>query len=131
MKNRSGRGDFCAILRIMTRRIKLGLALAIVVQTIVYLLAGVSKSYIHMDEAYSLALAQYDKIDITENADFYNTWHTDAYYQDYLAVQEKDQGNWRPYYHGAGARAVFQMAGNNFEYYNYGGVYGILVFDFM
>ena len=82
----------------MTRRMKLGLVLAIVVQTIVYLLAGVSKAYIHMDEAYSLALAQYDKIDITENADFYNTWHTDEYYQDYLAVQEKDHENWRPVY---------------------------------
>lgn len=82
----------------MTRRIKLGLALAIAVQTIVYLLAGVSKAYIHMDEAYSLALAQYDKIDITENADFYDTWHNDEYYQDYLAVQEKDQGNWQPVY---------------------------------
>lgn len=74
------------------------LVLAIVVQTAVYLVAGAGKAYIHMDEAYSLALAQYDKIDITENADFYNTWHTDAYYQDYLAVQEKDQGNWWPVY---------------------------------
>lgn len=80
------------------RRIKLGLVLAIVVQTIVYLVAGANKAYIHMDEAYSLALAQYDKIDITANTDFYNTWHTSEYYQDYLAVQEKDQGNWWPVY---------------------------------
>lgn len=82
----------------MTRRIKLGLVLAIVVQTVVYLVAGANKAYIHMDETYSLALAQYDKIDITANADFYNTWHTSEYYQDYLAVQEKDQGDWRPVY---------------------------------
>lgn len=86
------------IIDLMTRRIKLGLALAIVVQTVVYLLAGASKAYIHMDEAYSLALAQYDKIDITANTDFYNTWHTSEYYQDYLAVQEKDQGDWQPVY---------------------------------
>ena len=56
------------------------------------------KAYIHMDEAYSLALAQYDKIDITDNADFYNTWHTSEYFQDYLAVQEKDHGDWRAVY---------------------------------
>ncbi len=74
------------------------LALVILLQTVVYLLAGVGKAYIHMDEAYSLALAQYDKIDITENVDFYNTWHTADYYQDYLAVQEKDRGNWQPVY---------------------------------
>lgn len=74
------------------------LVIVILVQTIVYVLAGVSKTYIHMDEAYSLALAQYDKIDITENADFYNTWHTAEYYQDYLAIQEKDRGDWWPVY---------------------------------
>lgn len=82
----------------MKWRIRAGLIAVIVVQTVVYLLAGAGKAYIHMDEAYSLALAQYDKVDITENADFYNTWHTDVYYQDYLAVQAKDWGNWRPVY---------------------------------
>lgn len=74
------------------------LGLVILVQTVVYLLAGAGKAYIHMDEAYSLALAQYDKIDITENADFYNTWHTSEYFQDYLAVQEKDRGDFWPVY---------------------------------
>lgn len=68
------------------------------VQTLVYVLAGMSRAYIHMDEAFSLALTQYDKIDIAANEDFYNHWHTKEYYQDYLAVQEKDQGNWRPVY---------------------------------
>ena len=68
---------------------KFWLFVVTVLQVVVYLLVGASKAYIHMDEAYSLALAQYDKIDITENEDFYNTWHTNEYYQDYLAVQEK------------------------------------------
>lgn len=49
------------------------LAVVILLQSLVYVGAGASKAYIHMDEAYSLALAQYDKIDITDNADFYNT----------------------------------------------------------
>lgn len=77
---------------------KFWLMIIIVVQTIIYVLAGMSKAYIHMDEAFSLALTQYDKIDITANEDFYNHWHTKEYYQDYLAVQEKDQGNWWPVY---------------------------------
>lgn len=76
----------------------LWLALVLMMQTVVYVLAGISKVYIHMDEAFSLALTQYDKISITDNADFYNTWHTNEYYQDYLAVQEKDRGNWGPVY---------------------------------
>ncbi len=76
----------------------LWLALVLIMQTVVYVLAGTSKVYIHMDEAFSLALTQYDKISITDNADFYNTWHTNEYYQDYLAVQEKDRGNWGPVY---------------------------------
>lgn len=74
------------------------LAVMILLQSLVYVGAGASKAYIHMDEAYSLALAQYDKIDITDNADFYNTWHTSEYFQDYLAVQEKDHGDWRAVY---------------------------------
>ena len=74
------------------------LAVVIIVQTVVYVFAGANKVYIHMDEAYSLALAQYDKIDITANEDFYNTWHTDQYYQDYLALQEEDQSDWGPVY---------------------------------
>lgn len=76
----------------------LWLVMVILLQTVVYVWAGANKAYIHMDEAYSLALAQYDKIDITDNVDFYNTWHTNEYFQDYLAVQEKDRGDWHPVY---------------------------------
>ena len=74
------------------------LALGILLQVFVYTLAGAGKAYIHMDEAFSLALAQYDKIDITANEDFYNTWHKKEYFQDYLAVQQKDLGNFEPVY---------------------------------
>lgn len=74
------------------------LVVIIVAQTIVYMLAGMSKAYIHMDEAFSLALAQYDKIDIAANEDFYNHWHTKEYYQDYLAVQEDEKWNFSPVY---------------------------------
>ena len=73
----------------------LWLALVLIMQTVVYVLAGTSKVYIHMDEAFSLALTQYDKISITDNADFYNTWHDNAYYDDYLSVQEEEAGKYR------------------------------------
>lgn len=76
----------------------LWLAVIIVVQTVIYVLAGMGKAYIHMDEAYSLALAQYDKVEIQENEDFYNHWHTKEYFQDYLAVQEDERGDFRPVY---------------------------------
>lgn len=74
------------------------LGMIIVLQTIVYIVAGNAKVYIHMDEAYSLGLAQYDKFSVQDNADFYDHWHTREYYQDYLAVQEGERGDWRPVY---------------------------------
>lgn len=85
-------------LRKIVRSGKFWLGLVILVQTVVYLLAGASKAYIHMDEAYSLGLAQYERINIQDRPDFYNTWHTSEYYQDYLAVQEKDRGDLEPVY---------------------------------
>lgn len=82
----------------LVRSWKFWLGVVIVVQTAVYIAAGVSKAYIHMDEAFSLALVQYDKIDIAANEDFYNHWHTREYYQDYLAVQEDEKWDFAPVY---------------------------------
>lgn len=64
--------------------------LLIVIQTIIFVFIAQSKDYIHMDEAYSLGLASYDKVEIQDNEDFYNNWHTKEYYQDYLAVQDDE-----------------------------------------
>ncbi len=72
--------------------------LIVIVQTIVYVVAGMGKAYIHMDEAYSLSLANYDKIQIQENEDFYNHWHDAAYYEDYLVVNEDERGDFAPVY---------------------------------
>ena len=47
-----------------------------------------------MDEAYSLGLASYDKIEIQDNADFYDTWHDNSYYEDYLAVYIIEKGDY-------------------------------------
>lgn len=60
-------------------------------QTIIFVIAGVNKSYIHMDEAYSLGLASYNKIEIQDNDDFYNVWHNKDYYEDYLVVNEDEK----------------------------------------
>lgn len=61
------------------------------IQTIIFVIAGVNKSYIHMDEAYSLGLASYNKIEIQDNDDFYNVWHNKDYYEDYLVVNEDEK----------------------------------------
>lgn len=63
----------------------------IMIQTIIFVIAGVNKSYIHMDEAYSLGLASYNKIEIQDNDDFYNVWHNKDYYEDYLVVNEGEK----------------------------------------
>lgn len=72
--------------------------IAIILQTLIYIKAGVDKSYIHMDEAYSLGLASYDKVEIQDNADFYDTWHDGAYYEDYLALNDDEMGDFAPVY---------------------------------
>lgn len=72
--------------------------LFLILQTLLYIYVGTQKAYLHIDEVYSYGLANYDKIDIQENSDFFNTWHTKEYYADYLAVQNKDVGNYTPVY---------------------------------
>ncbi len=74
------------------------ISLVILIQTVVYIIAGIGKAYLHMDEAYSLSLSNYDKIQIQENEDFYNTWHDAAYYKDYLVVNENERGDFAPVY---------------------------------
>lgn len=70
----------------------------LVIQVIIQVVVGFNKEYIHMDEGYSLGLANYDKVEIQDNQDFYNTWHNGDYFEDYLAVQDKDIGNYAPVY---------------------------------
>ena len=65
---------------------KIILVLIIILQIILYIFIGTKKEYFHMDEAYSYGLMNYDKIDITNNEDFYNNWHTKDYYIDYLSI---------------------------------------------
>ena len=82
----------------MEKKEKLIIIGIIILQTIIYIICGINKSYIHMDEAYSLGLASYDKVEIQDNVDFYNTWHSSTYYEDYLSVQEDEIGKYSQVY---------------------------------
>lgn len=77
---------------------KILLLTVIIIQIMIYVFLGTQKSYIHMDEAYSIGLTNYNKVDITENADFYNNWHTKEYYQDYISISKEELTNIKPVY---------------------------------
>lgn len=74
------------------------LAAFLLLQSVLYVIAGVHKSYIHMDEAYSLGLASYDKVEIQDNKDFYGQWHNGEYYEDYLSLQDDEKGSFYQVY---------------------------------
>ena len=74
------------------------MVIALILQTSIFVVVGMNKSYIHMDEAYSLGLASYDKVEIQDNGDFYNTWHNREYYEDYLAVNDDEKGQYAQVY---------------------------------
>lgn len=59
---------------------------------------GSQKAYLHIDEGYSYGLMNYNKVDIMENEDFYNTWHTKDYYEEYLTIGKEEVTNFRPVY---------------------------------
>lgn len=70
----------------------------LIIQTIIYIYVGTQKSYIHIDEAYSFGLANYKRVEIQDNEDFFNNWHNKEYYEDYLSVQEDEMYNYKPVY---------------------------------
>ena len=47
----------------------IALIIILAIQLLVYIFLGVQKSYIHMDEAYSIGLTNYDKVEITGEVD--------------------------------------------------------------
>ncbi len=74
------------------------LLILLILQTVIYIFVGVNKPYLHIDEAYSFGLTNYDKIEITDNEDFFDNWHNKEYYEDYLSLQEDEVGDWTPVY---------------------------------
>lgn len=77
---------------------KIVISIILIIQTIIFGIVGANKSYIHMDEAYSLGLASYDKVEIQDNEEFYNTWHDGKYYEDYLCVNDDEIGQYKQVY---------------------------------
>ncbi|MBE6692418.1 MAG: hypothetical protein E7586_03675 [Ruminococcaceae bacterium] len=74
------------------------IAVILILQTLIYLICGGLKSYIHMDEAYSLGLSNYHQVEIQLDEDFYDNWHSGEYYEDYLALQEDEYGEYYQVY---------------------------------
>lgn len=70
----------------------------IVVQLITRIYIGNKKQYFHMDESYSYGLMNYNKINITDNVDFLNTWHNKEYYKDYLEINKNEIWDLVPIY---------------------------------
>ena len=77
---------------------KIIISIILIIQTIIFIIVGANKSYIHMDEAYSLGLASYDKVEIQDNENFYNIWHDGKYYEDYLCVNDDEIGQYKQVY---------------------------------
>lgn len=74
------------------------IALIILVQSVVYVVAGMGKSYMHMDEGYSYGSANYDQLEILDNEDFYDNWHPAAYYKAYLVSDLDERWDFEPVY---------------------------------
>ena len=74
------------------------LAVILLLQSVIFIWAGSSKKYIHMDEAYSLGLSTYHQVEIEDNEDFFNTWHDGSYYMDYLVLDEDEATDYSAVY---------------------------------
>lgn len=74
------------------------LAAIIVVQTVIYTVAGAGKAYFHMDEIYSYGLSNHERVQIYETEGFYDSWHGGEYYDEYLTVGKDERGKLAPVY---------------------------------
>ena len=74
------------------------IGIVLIIQTVIFIIVGANKEYIHMDEAYSLGLASYDKVEIQDSEDFYDKWHNGEYYEDYLTVNDDEIGQYSQVY---------------------------------
>lgn len=84
--------------RVELKKEIVGLMLIMIIQTIIYVGFSFQKSYIHMDEAYSLGLASYESVELSSDASFYNTWHNGIYFEDYLTINNDEVGKYSQVY---------------------------------
>lgn len=82
----------------MKKKIVIILVIIVLIQIITRLYLATKKEYFHMDEMYSYGLMNYDKLNIADNKDFLNTWHTKDYYKDYLEINKNEISNLKPVY---------------------------------
>lgn len=66
------------------------LILIILLQILFRIYLGNKKEYFHMDEAYSYGLMNYNKLNIADNEDFLNNWHSKDYYLDYFEINKEE-----------------------------------------
>lgn len=82
-----------------SRKVIIGiLILILALQVVARVYFGCKKQYFHMDEMYSYGLMNYHNLNITDNHDFLNQWHTKEYYQDYLTVNSDEVWDLTPVY---------------------------------
>ena len=83
----------------MSKKVYIPILIAIIIlQILVGVYATNKKEYMHMDEAYSYGLMNYDKISITDDEDFMAGWHDKQYFLDYLEVNSDEVTDLMPVY---------------------------------
>ena len=83
----------------MSKKVYIPILIAIIIlQILVGVYAANKKEYMHMDEAYSYGLMNYDKISITDDEDFMAGWHDKQYFLDYLEVNSDEVTDLMPVY---------------------------------
>lgn len=63
----------------------------ILLQIIINVYAAAKREDYHIDEYYSYGLIHYDNAFIMYNEDFYNNWHNNEYFKDYLTINEQEK----------------------------------------
>lgn len=74
------------------------LLLVLLIQVGIRVYFGNEKAYLQMDEGYSYGLMNYNKVDLMDNENFYETWHRAEYYQDYLSISSEEAFDLKPVY---------------------------------
>ena len=74
------------------------LIITIILQVVLRIQYGKEKPYLHIDEGYSYGLMNYDKVDIMNNDNFYNNWHQNKYYEDYLTISKEEANDFTSVY---------------------------------
>lgn len=70
----------------------------LIFQVIAIIYAASQRVHLHMDEYLSFGFISSEDMYINKKEDFYNTWHTNDYFYEYLEVNESEVNNFWPVY---------------------------------